>query len=192
MKTNILIITALESELKQADVPPQVKVIFTGVGKINAALASMKAIHEYQPMRIVNFGTVGKINPLLSGLISIEKVIQRDMVAEPLAPRGMTPFCPNPYEYFSTDGGYICGTGDSFVMAEDPWLGVQKVDVVDMELFAIAATAFRFNIPWQSFKYITDDADSSAGNEWQGKMHHGHDLYMKKLNELLWIPKDLG
>jgi len=185
MKTQILIITALESELQQTDLPAQMKLIFTGVGKINAALATMKAIHEYQPQRIVNFGTVGKINPVLSGLISIEKVIQRDMVAEPLAPRGMTPFCPNPYEYFSTDGEYICGTGDSFVTAADPWLGIQKVDVVDMELFAIAATAFRFNIPWQSFKYITDDADSSAGDEWQGKMHHGHDLYMKKLNELL-------
>ena len=133
MKTQLLIITALESELKQSDLPADVKLIYTGVGKINAALASYKAIAEHQPKLIVNFGTVG----------------------------------------------------DNFVTSQDPWLGLQKVDVVDMELFAIAATAFQFNIPWRSYKYITDEANSSAGNEWQGNMHQGHDLYMQKLHELL-------
>jgi adenosylhomocysteine nucleosidase len=185
MKNDLLIITALESELNRDALPEGVKIVYTGVGKINAALASYKAIAEHQPKLIVNFGTVGKINPALTGLVSIGKVVQRDMIAEPLAPRGMTPFCPNPYEYFSVSGDHICGTGDNFVTSQDPWLGLQKVDVVDMELFAIAATAFQFNIPWRSYKYITDEANSSAGNEWQGNMHQGHDLYMQKLHELL-------
>ncbi len=99
MKSELLIITALESELKQADLPSDVKIVFTGIGKVNAALESAKAIQAYQPKLIINFGTVGKITAGLNGLLSIRKVIQRDMVAEPLAPRGMTPFCPHPYEY---------------------------------------------------------------------------------------------
>lgn len=185
MKTQLLIITALESELKRNVLPSEVKIVYTGVGKINATLASLKAIHEYEPKLILNFGTVGKVNPGVSGLLGIGKVIQRDMAAEPLAPRGMTPFCLHPYEYFSTGGNYICGTGDNFVTVEDPWLGLQKVDVVDMELFAIAATAYQFNIPWQSYKYITDDADNSAGDAWQEKMHYGQDLYLQKLHQLL-------
>jgi len=54
-----------------------------------------------------------------------------------------------------------------------------------MELFAIAAVAHHHGIPWQSFKYITDDANESAGAEWQGKVNHGHKLYLDKLHELL-------
>ena len=185
MKSELLIITALESELKQADLPSDVKIVFTGIGKVNAALESAKAIQAYQPKLIINFGTVGKITAGLNGLLSIRKVIQRDMVAEPLAPRGMTPFCSHPHEYFSVGGDHVCGTGDSFVTAYDPWLHSQQVDVVDMELYAIAAAAFHFNIPWRSFKYISDDANEDSGNEWTEKVHHGHDLYMKKLTEFL-------
>ena len=134
MKTELLIITALESELKREALPSGVEIVYTGIGKINAAITSIKAIHQYSPKRILNFGTVGKINPQLHGLLEIGKVIQRDMDAEPLAPRGSTPFCIRPQEYLST-GQFLCGSGDSFVTAQDPWLLSQGVDVVDMELF---------------------------------------------------------
>ena len=54
-----------------------------------------------------------------------------------------------------------------------------------MELYAIAAAAFQFDIPWRSYKYISDDANQDSGDEWKEKMHHGHDLYMQKLHEFL-------
>ena len=158
MKTQLLIITALESELDKSALPTGVQIVYSGVGKINATAASIRAIHEFQPKKIVNFGTVGKINSALHGLLEIGKVIQRDMMTVPLAPRGQTPFCPKPSQYLSLGGDHTCGTGDSFVTAHDPWLISQGVDVVDMELFAIANMAYQFNIPWQSFKYVTDDA----------------------------------
>jgi adenosylhomocysteine nucleosidase len=123
-----VLITILK--LKQADLPSDVKIVFTGMGKINTMLTTIKAIQDYKPDLIISFGTVGKINPELSGLLSIKKVIQRDMVADPLAPRGITPFCPRPYEHFSVNGDYVCGTGDSFVTEHDPWLHTQKVDGV--------------------------------------------------------------
>jgi len=112
-------------------------------------------------------------------------VIQRDMNAEPLAPRGKTPFSHMPAKYHSSSGLYICGTGDSFVNSRDDWLHQQKVDLVDMELYAIAAVAHHHNIPWQSFKYITDDANEESGEDWQGKVNHGQALYLSKLQELL-------
>lgn len=111
-------------------------------------------------------------------------MIQRDMQTEPLAPRGMTPFCPRPQEYLST-GKYLCGSGDSFVTAHDPWLHSLGVDVVDMELFAIAAVAHDHQIPWQSFKYITDDANESSGDDWQAKVHHGQELFLDRIKDLL-------
>ena len=184
MKTELLIITALESELKREALPSGVEIIYTGIGKINATITSIKAINQYSPKRILNFGTAGKIKPELHGLLEIGKVIQRDMQAEPLAPRGSTPFCVRPQEYLST-GQFVCGSGDSFVTAHDPWLHSLGVDVVDMELFAIAAVAHDYQIPWQSFKYITDDANDSSGEDWQDKVHHGQDLFLERLIQIL-------
>jgi len=185
MKTQLLIITALESELDKNALPLGVNIVYSGVGKINATSASIRAIHEFQPKRIVNFGTVGKINSAVQGLLEIGKVIQRDMMTVPLAPRGQTPFCPKPSQYLSLSGDHVCGTGDSFVTAHDPWLISQGIDVVDMELFAIASMAYQFNIPWQSFKYVTDDANADSGNEWTHRVDHGQELYLEKLKELI-------
>jgi adenosylhomocysteine nucleosidase len=184
MKTELLIITALESELKRESLPSGVEIAYSGIGKINAAITTIKAIHQYAPERILNFGTAGKIKPELQGLLEIGKVIQRDMDAEPLAPRGSTPFCARPQEYAST-GQFICGTGDSFVTAYDRWLHSEDVDVVDMELFVIAAIAHEHRIPWQSFKYITDEANEDAGHEWHQKVNHGQDLFLEALSKVL-------
>ncbi len=184
MKTELLIITALESELKREAFPSGVEIVYTGIGKINATITSIKAINQYSPKRILNFGTAGKIKPELHGLLEIGKVIQRDMQAEPLAPRGSTPFCVRPQEYLST-GQFVCGSGDSFVTAHDPWLHSLGVDVVDMELFAIAAVAHDYQIPWQSFKYITDDANENSGEDWHAKVHHGQDLFLEKMKGML-------
>ena len=185
MKTQLLIITALESELDKSVLPTGVDIVYSGVGKINATATSIRAIHELAPKRIVNFGTVGKINSALHGLLEIGKVIQRDMMTVPLAPRGQTPFCPKPSQYLSLGGEHTCGTGDSFVTAHDPWLVSQGVGVGDMELFAIANMAYQFNIPWQSFKYVTDDANADSGNEWTHRVNHGQELYLEKLKELI-------
>lgn len=184
MKTHFLIITALEEELKRSMLPDGVEIIYTGIGKINAALSSVKAISLYQPERIINFGTVGKVNPQMHGLVEIGKVIQRDMDTEPLAPRGTTPFCDKPSAYHST-GTVTCGTGDSFVTSHDPWLHSQGIDVVDMELFAIAAVAHQYQIPWHSYKYITDDANEESAKDWQEKVHHGQELFLNILQEKL-------
>ena len=184
MKTDLLIITALESELKRNVLPAGVQIVYSGLGKINAALTCIKAIDQLSPRTIINFGTAGKVNPQVDGLLEIGKVIQRDMMAEPLAPRGRTPFCDRPQEYLSS-GKYICGSGDSFVTTTDPWLLSQGVDVVDMELFAIAYVAHHHQIPWHSFKYITDDANESSANDWHQKVNHGQDLFIEKLKQLL-------
>jgi adenosylhomocysteine nucleosidase len=184
MKTELLIITALESELKRASLPNGVEIAYSGVGKINAAITSLNAIKHYSPKRILNFGTAGKIKPDLHGLLEIGKVIQRDMDAEPLAPRGSTPFCNRPQEYLST-GQFLCGSGDSFVTAPDPWLHAQGVDVVDMELYAIAAIAYEHQIPWQAFKYITDDANADSGKDWAERVHYGQELFLEKLQQII-------
>jgi adenosylhomocysteine nucleosidase len=52
--------------------PANIPIVYSGIGKVNASIATFKAIHHYGPTLIVNYGTVGKINSNLSGLIPIQ------------------------------------------------------------------------------------------------------------------------
>ncbi len=184
MKKRILVVSALKNEIDFGKLSKHVTGIYSGVGKINAAISIVKAISDQRPNLIVNFGTAGKINPNLSGLIEISKTIQRDMLTEPLAPRGRTPFSSDPDEYSSGHAGYVCGTGDSFVTGSDQWLNDNGVDVVDMELYAIAKAAAHFDIQWRAFKYITDGADESAGHEWHRQVNMGEKLFLERFDAL--------
>ncbi|NBW77601.1 MAG: 5'-methylthioadenosine nucleosidase [Betaproteobacteria bacterium] len=177
MKSPVVVMVALEAELSRNQLPSDIPLIYSGVGKVNASIATFKAIENYHPRLIVNYGTAGKINPDLSGLISIHKVIQRDIMAEPLAPRGTVPFSKRPNQFVSKEDGFVCGTGDSFVTQRDLWLTENGVDVVDMELFAIAAVATDWGIDWTSLKYISDAANESSGHEWKGQVHQGQLLF---------------
>lgn len=185
MTTNTIIMTALATELDARLLPHGVQIFYSGIGKLNAAIATFKAIEQSRPKRILNFGTVGAVASHANGLVEIQRVVQRDMITEPLAPRGQVPFCTRPYEYLSGSGGYTCGTGDSFVTAKDPWFAANNVDVVDMELFAIAAIAHDHNIAWRSFKYVTDHTNEDSGQDWQLKVRHGERLFLDLLKEVL-------
>jgi len=185
MTKKILILTALASELQAAHAPPGVSVIYTGVGKINATAVATAAILQQQPQLIVNFGTAGKINPAVHGLLDIAEVLQRDMLAMPLAARGVTPLSDEPVSYACGRGTARCGSGDSFVTASDEWLVQQGVDVVDMELFAIAHTCHRYSVTWRAFKFITDSADEEAAQHWNDNVHRGAELFWQQLAQLL-------
>lgn len=184
MTAKILILTALASELNATAAPAGIEVIYTGVGKVNAASTATAAILQHQPQLVVNFGTAGKINPQIDGLLEIASVIQRDMLAIPLAVRGVTPLSDEPSRYDSGHGDARCGTGDSFVTASDAWLVEQGVDVVDMELFAIAHTCYRYGVPWRAFKFITDAADDDAADHWNDNVHRGAQLFWQKFRQI--------
>jgi len=181
----ILIVSALPHELDHAPIPHDIPVIFTGLGKLNAAISLTDALLRYQPSLVINFGTAGRVSEGVFELVEVGDVIQRDMAAEPLAPRGTTPFDLTPSVIVSGHKGIRCATGDSFVSTTDPWLHEQGVNVVDMELFALALVCHRKQIAWRSFKYITDDSNESAGQDWFDKIHHGRDLFLSKLDEII-------
>ena len=118
---SIVYIVALESELpKQHDMD----IRYCGVGKVNAAHATMKAIAD-GATKIVNFGTAGLVCAKeLKGLHKVTHIKERDMQAEPQAPRGVTPFEETPFAgeiELSPLREITLGTGDSFVQAPDQW-----------------------------------------------------------------------
>ena len=68
---------------------------------------------------------------------------------------------------------------------QDNWLIQNKVDVVDMELFAIASIAHEHKIDWVSYKFISDEANESSGQEWSKQVNQGQNLFVEKLHAYL-------
>jgi adenosylhomocysteine nucleosidase len=184
MSGKILVLTAIDDELDKASAPEGIEVIYSGVGKVNAASAAALALLVLQPSLVINYGTAGKINEKVDGLVEVGHVVQRDMMAMPLAPRGRTPFSPDLDRLSSGHGDVTCGTGDSFVTSGDPWLNENHVDIVDMELFAIAHVCARHSIPWRAFKFIIDDANDFVHEHWTAKVADGQQLFWDAVKKI--------
>jgi adenosylhomocysteine nucleosidase len=154
---------------------------FTGVGKINATYNLTKIINEYKPKEIINFGTAGAVNKDLSEIIECTKFYQRDMDVTGLMNLkiGETPF-DNISEIINSKNGYSCGSGDNFVTGKIPI----KVDVVDMEAYALAKVCKLENINFRCFKFISDNADETASSDWIKNCEKGAKLFKQKLKEI--------
>lgn len=178
---NILIV-ALPDEFN-LPVPSNWKIVYSGVGKVNAAIATISAIKDYNPSLIVNYGTVGSLNNNLTGLQEVGNFCQRDMNALPKSPRGITPFADDSFYITNNNTNIRCGTGDSFVTEKDEWL-LAHCDLVDMEGYSIVKSATTYNIPWRSFKYVTDFTSTNGFDDWQNNVANGQKDFLKILETI--------
>ena len=155
-----------------------------GVGKINATYNTLRLINIYRPKIIINYGTAGAINKDLSGIIECTKFYQRDMDVRSLNfELGDTPF-DEMKEIVTSDNGFSCGSGDNFVTEK-----IQlEVDVVDMEAYALAKICKLENINFRCFKFISDNADETASNDWVKNCEKGAKLFKQKLKDLNLLP----
>jgi adenosylhomocysteine nucleosidase len=173
---NRIFVAALKEETPNLDF-----FYYTGVGKINATYNLTKIIDKYKPKEIINFGTAGATDKELNGIIECTKFYQRDMDVTGLMNLkiGQTPF-DNINEIISSEIGYSCGSGDSFVTGQVPI----KVDVVDMEAYALAKVCKLEDINFRCFKFISDNADESASSDWIKNCEKGAKLFKHKLKEI--------
>ena len=176
------LIVALEVELADIDLPSGVRVTFSGVGKVNAALAAARVLGHGDCRYVINYGTAGSLSPALAGrLVRVSSIVQRDMDARPLAPLGTTPF-----EEAGTTAvidlggdGVRLSTGDNFVTSPPK----VESDIVDMEAYAIAKACVRADIPFECHKFVTDLADENATENWRANVTKGAELFLALLNQ---------
>ena len=175
----IIILVALEDELRQKDLP-DLKIHYTGVGKINASIKTLEIIKDYSPTHVINYGTAGSLNKKLKGLVEVTQFFQRDMDATPLGFKiGQTPFDEIEEINFGS-AGYSCGTGDSFV-TQTPKL---RTDLVDMEAYAIAKICYLKDIKFRCFKYVSDNANEGANDDWIKNVSMGKKLFIERMRNL--------
>jgi len=183
-----LLSVALEEEFPLANKPPEISgVVYTGVGKINATFNLTRRIIEDNHnlsgsvTEVINFGTVGSVNGKHTGLVEVDTILQRDMVATPLAPRGQTPYQGGVTHAIMLNSGtnITLGTGDSFVNTKDPWFDEAKVDIVDMEAYAMATVCAKLGIKFRCIKYVSDNADENADFDWVKSLQNAQNQFQK-------------
>jgi adenosylhomocysteine nucleosidase len=137
---------------------------------------------KYQPELVINYGTAGGISPLL-GLHRVSHFVQIDMDVRGLDfPRGITPLMN---EELPTKSGIVLGTGDSFITDADKQLeglGIE-IDLVDMEGYALKKVCQHHQVEFEAYKFISDNANKSAGDDWRNTVKKGTHLFEQLLQK---------
>ena len=178
-KDDILIVCALEIETQgKLDIW---NTLYSGVGKVNATYKLTERLTDYnyaKPKLVINYGTAGSRKIKKGQIVDCTKFVQRDMDVTGLGfMRGQTPFennIPIILDYDHVEFNPIgrkasCGSGDNFVEDRTNYYG----EVVDMEAYALAKICHIRNIPFISFKYITDGADEQSHEDWEKNLADG-------------------
>jgi adenosylhomocysteine nucleosidase len=173
----MLVVMALELEAQGLFASAGIEVLYTGIGKVNAAHALTRRLTELRQAdeeipRVVNFGTAGSHTFATGSLVACTSFVQRDMDVTALgfAP-GTTPFdALPPMLEFPVSLPHlphgVCSSGDSFEIRGP----VISRDVLDMEAYALAKVCLIEGARFTCVKYITDGADHAAAGDWHANL----------------------
>jgi adenosylhomocysteine nucleosidase len=186
-----LVVMALPLEAQGVFEQAGIAVLYTGIGKVNAAMTLTRALARYRQdarglPRVVNFGSAGSSRIAAGAVVACGAFHQRDMDVSGLgfAP-GTTPYeqIPPVIEFptpFGTLPLATCGTGDSFVTATQPG----NCDVVDMEAYALAKVCLVEGTVFACAKFVSDGADHVAASDWQANLHRAADRFLALYRQL--------
>ena len=185
-----LVVTALREELP-AQKPE--RILFTGVGKVNAAHKLTEYLTKNPQIKtVINFGTAGGAFDVNKGeLVKCTTFLQGDMDCGTLVGgKGITFGDDTPVSNvlnFGTEG-MICRTQDQFCNSLDGLemfehlLDGNKFNCIDMEAYALAKVCALVGVDFQCYKYISDDADDNASNDWSQNVSSGEELFYEVLS----------
>jgi adenosylhomocysteine nucleosidase len=188
----LLIVLALPQESRGLLEGAGAEILYTGVGKVNAAATIARRLAEIRcagarPPLVVNLGTAGSRTIPAHTLVACNRFAQRDMDVSGLglAP-GVTPFDTTPpiIEFpvvFTHLPRGLCSTADSFATHRHEVTG----DVVDMEAFALARVCLAEDAPFACVKYITDSADSDSAAHWQAALDNAARAFLTVYETLI-------
>ncbi len=188
----LLIVMALPQESRGRLEAAGADLLYTGVGKVNAASALARRLAEIRcsgsplPL-VVNLGTAGSRRLPAHALAVCNQFQQRDMDVSGLGfPPGTTPFdeAPAIIEFPAVRPllpQRACSTADSFATDRHEVSG----DVVDMEAFALARVCLAEGARFGCVKYVTDGADVDSAAHWEAALDAASRAFERVYRELL-------
>ncbi len=177
---NYIIVTALQDEA--VGLEKLAPVIHTGIGKVNACIKLYEAILTFSPELVINYGTAGGVANLI-GLHKVAHFVQADMDVRGLNfPRGITPLSN---EVLPEKQGIVLGTSDCFITDAKKQLEGLGIDInlVDMEAYALKKVCEHHNVAFEAYKFISDNANESAGEDWVNAVKNGTHLFAEVLTD---------
>lgn len=185
MDKKIILFVALQSELPNDKIPTGVKVYYTGVGKVNAAIKATEVLYaaynygtedSYNTM-VLNYGSAGSTTIPKGTLVDCSYFIQQDMNT-PFNKKYTTPFDELIYPHLEDapiqfGSGYMCRTQDKFEKNPN--------GIYDMEAYSIAKVCKLYGFDFRAYKYISDGGDIE---DWSENHSNGIDKFFKILNEI--------
>lgn len=179
----------------------------SGIGKVNAALATMQLIRQFAPDLVINTGVAGGTgsDARILDVVVGERIAYHDVWCGPETLEGQAADCPR---YFESDRSVtalpvlhgnphvrhgLIASGDVFVA--DPAVVAHikemypEVLAVDMESAAIAHTCYLLNTPFFCLRVVSDtpgEADNIAqyDNFWEDAPRHSFEILSGILNQL--------
>ena len=185
---NYAIATALQNELPS--MLPE-KILFTGVGKINAShVLTRYLVSNPNITTVINYGTAGGAFGVEKGkLYKCTTFVQGDMDCGsklgkgPGITYGDDPSVSDVIDFGT--GGLICRSQDQFVESVHDLdlfqhlLNGEMFNVVDMEAYALAKVCALTGKNFLCYKFVSDDANENAAEDWHDNVANGEALFSK-------------
>jgi adenosylhomocysteine nucleosidase len=155
IKRNILLLSATELEHGQTYLFDH-EIHITGIGKVKAAVETARLINEYKPDIVVNFGSCGAVKQLPIGeVFKVGKVINDIDAMQFSNDKDIT---------LQGKGDIVCCTTDHFYDKSKKYQSPtfyqrNDIDIVDMELYGIAAACKSAQVFCYSYKWVSDDGN---------------------------------
>ena len=164
-----------------------------GIGKVNAAVGTMRLIQEHHPDAILSTGLAGGIDPQMHvmDILAATQTVYHDVDCGGISSGGVCPIgqvqgLPSRYDADQrllnhaldvprAEGerlmtGLIC-TGDQFITDRERQNNIKRnfVDglACDMESAAIAQTCYLMNVPFMSLRVISDTPGRTDDHQMQ-------------------------
>ena len=185
----ILFVYAIPEEKIEINIPnAEVIYVETGMGKVNAAMHTMRAICEYHPDVVINLGSAGTLNHKVGDIIVCNSFVDRDLrnvtldgvISEIEFDRDAINrifLSEHLMDHAKLIG--TCNTGDSFITQGTDIEG----DVIDMESYAVADVCRNMGIPFIAVKYVTDVVGQNSAQEWYAKLKDAREGLTKFFND---------
>lgn len=160
-----VIISALPEELDHQKDILGLPIIYSGVGKINAASAVTSAFHlGYN--KIINIGSAGSLKHEIGTILEIG-VFKQDIDCTPLCEYGRTYGEIDDIIILNNHNEISCFTTDTFFdysqhtkYSESYLENIEKCDFFDMESYSIAKICKKFSLEFICYKWVSDSGNS--------------------------------
>jgi nucleoside phosphorylase len=161
-----------------------ITLIESSVGKVASTLATIILINKFNVDKLINIGLAGAIKPIATGTAYFIKSVNQHDAFMPFDDYQQDMYqsinCTVPKQ---TDKTATLTTGDQFIT--DSSKINTNADMVDMEGFAVAYVANRYNIPITLIKGVSDNANNSSEAELFANLNNAMDKTIKLLKRII-------